>query len=107
MINYRKALVHDLSLTPYNPVLYIDLCRVDSKLGFCDIALANAHRGLILIQAAIGMAYNPRFGPSVRRVVSQKLRTTSPLVIDEELWDLHIKMYREFLNGFLGTAAFW
>lgn len=47
------------------------------------------------------------FRSAVRDVISQKHKTTSAIIVDDELSDLHLKMYREYINAFLGMASFW
>lgn len=94
-----------MKVTPYDPALYIDLSRVDTKLGFCDIALANAFRGLILVKA--GLTPSNRFSSAVRNVIFRKIQVLSPIIIDDELTDIHLKLSREYINGFLGTSCYW
>lgn len=110
MINYRRAIVHDLSLTPYHPSLYIDLSCLDSKLGFCDIGAANGYRALILIQAGLNIGekiYPHSLGFKVRRSIAKRIEPGTPCIIVDELQRLHINAYRELLQGLLGSGAFW
>lgn len=97
-------------MTPYNPALYIDLARVDLKLGFCDIGVANAHKAIILLEAALHITkdHYPRALPDiVRTFVAKKVQSQSTYVIDDELQNARLKAYRELLYGFLGCGAYW
>ncbi|KAE9364674.1 hypothetical protein N431DRAFT_354695 [Stipitochalara longipes BDJ] len=111
LIAYRKALVHDISISPYDPSFYIDLSSVDSKLGFTDIGAANAHRCLVLIEAALKvntfLQYPRELGILVHEAISRRLGTDSPMIIADEVTNLHLQAYQELVNGLLGCGALW
>jgi hypothetical protein len=92
--------------------LYIELSRVDHKLGFCDIGAANAHRALILIKAGRGMdkkTYPKKLGAYVCTCVGFKLglKADASDPTFTELEELHVKASRELLHNLLGSGAFW
>lgn len=111
LVAYRKALVHDVSVAPYDPSFHIDLSSVDSKLGFTDTGVANAHRALVLIEAALKVnTYMPcprNLGTLVRNAIGGKLGTKSSSIIADELESLLRQAYRELVNGLLGCGDFW
>ncbi|KAK2623909.1 hypothetical protein QTJ16_006543 [Diplocarpon rosae] len=108
MIRYREALAHDLQFLPYDPTRYIELGLVHVKLGFSDIAAGNAHRALLLIEAAL----NPdtQF-PDIRSHVHEffrfKFSGYSALAVSDELSHIRRDAYRVLLSGLVGSAAFW
>ncbi|KAK6581905.1 hypothetical protein PZA11_005602 [Diplocarpon coronariae] len=108
MIRYREALAHDLQFLPYDPTRYIELGLVDVKLGFSDIAAGNAHRALVLIEAAL----NPDTEFSgIRSHVHEffrfKFSGYSALAVSDELSHIRRDAYRVLLSGLVGSAAFW
>lgn len=106
-INYRESLAQDLINSPYDLQVYLELVRVDSKLGFCDIALANSYRAILLAAAAIEKTTQPYLCEAVRDCTSKRLKTKSTVIIEDELEMLQLKLYREYVNSFLGVAAFF
>ena len=80
-------------------------------MGFTDIGVANAHRALILIEAALNVntfLQKPRnLGTLVHGAISKRLGTSSALIIADEITSLNIQAYREIVNGLPGCADFW
>jgi hypothetical protein len=111
LIAYRKALVHDMSISPYDPSLRIDISSVDSKLGFTDTGAANAHRAMILIEAALKvntfLQYPRNLGVLVHNAIGKRLGTDSPIIIAEEMTSLQLQAYQELVNSLLGCGALW
>ena len=111
LVAFRKALIHDLSLSPYDPSFLLDLSSVDSKLGFTDIGAGNAHRSLVLIEAALQVntyqQYPTNLGTLVHEAIGKRLRTSSPTIITDEIQSLYQQTYGELVNSLLGCADFW
>ncbi|TAQ87216.1 hypothetical protein B7494_g4477 [Chlorociboria aeruginascens] len=111
LINYQKALLHDLALDPYSPSFYIDLAGLYANLGFSDIAVAHGHRALLLVQAGLGIGAGEIFpslvGEKVRETMARSLRTTLALIIHDELQQLLLKAYMEILISLAPCASFW
>jgi hypothetical protein len=98
-------------ISPYDPSLLIDLSAVESKLGFTDTGAANAHKALVLVEAALNVntfLQHPRdLGTLVYEAISKRLGTESPVIIADEITSLNLQTYRELVNGLLGCADFW
>lgn len=96
---------------PYNPLNYIDLCRADIKLGFSDIAVANAHRATILLQAALCMGPKyfdyKRLSLKVQETFIKLYGTLSPPIIFDHLQKAYCQAYQELLRACLDAAAYW
>ena len=111
LINYRKDLVQSLVSSPYEPSLYLLLASVDNKLGFADVAVANAFRGLILIRCGLNICQIPVYPVGlkliVRLAVSKTITSQSTNVGFDHFAALHEQAVEELLNGLLGSAAFW
>ncbi|PQE08026.1 hypothetical protein CJF30_00011186 [Rutstroemia sp. NJR-2017a BBW] len=109
LIQYRAALLHDQSLTPYDPSFYIDLSQVDSKLGFCDTSASLAHRSLLLTEAGLQLITSTSTSLSrlVYTSIANRLNTTSPILIIDELHNLYCKGYRWLCNALLVCGTFW
>lgn len=121
MVKYREAIVHDLTILPYNPSLYIELALVEARLGFSDIAASNAYRALVLIESVFSPhphPLKPQPGPptprsfstlrkAVSTFLSHKYPTHGPLAMKDEIAHLHVQAYQALLTGLVGSAAFW
>jgi hypothetical protein len=84
---------------------------VDLKLGFTDIGVGNAHRALVLIEAALNIntyvPYPPNLGALVRNAIGSRLNIQSSSIITDEMENVYLQAYREAINGLFGCAAFW
>jgi hypothetical protein len=105
LILYLRATQHYLSRSSYDPCVYIYLSRIVSKIGFTDIGTSYAYRAILLIEGF--QIRDPDIYHHVREVVSKRLRSQSPLIIEDELQSQHLHAYRELLNGMLGCGCFW
>ncbi|TVY44888.1 hypothetical protein LSUB1_G001759 [Lachnellula subtilissima] len=108
--NWRKALLDDLTRSPYDPSIYVDLCSVDCKLGYTDICVANAYRALLLVQAGLDTAQItslPSLANDVRTAIQFRLRTASRVVIAEELKNIKLEASQLLLDGLKGCSASW
>jgi hypothetical protein len=110
-ITMRKRLGDCLEVTPYDPVLYIDLAGVDNELGFCDIAAANAHKALTLVKCGLSdsrILYPniPDLKDNVRTTLGKRTLRASEILIDDELDHLRLQAYRALLKALVGCAAF-
>lgn len=79
----------DLAITPYDPIRYIELARVDSRLGFGDIGAGNANRALKLIEAALA-PHRVSHKQEVLSTMAKRLVTTSEVILFDEL--RHLKL---------------
>ncbi|TVY26884.1 hypothetical protein LHYA1_G004828 [Lachnellula hyalina] len=108
--NWRKALLDDLTRSPYDPSIYVDLSSVDCKLGYTDICVANAYRALLLVQAGSDTAQItslPSLANDVRTAIQFRLRTASSLIIAEELKEIRLQASQLLLDGLKGCSASW
>ncbi|KAI9047159.1 hypothetical protein LZ554_008613 [Drepanopeziza brunnea f. sp. 'monogermtubi'] len=106
MIKYREALVHDLGLLCYEPARWIELAQVDTRLGFLDIAAANAHRALLLVEAALQQPIS-ELGMHVYNALAFRHPGSGIETLQDELSYLHRQAYIMLLVGLVGSAAFW
>ncbi|TGO25641.1 hypothetical protein BPAE_0076g00440 [Botrytis paeoniae] len=109
LILYRKALVHDMTIAPHDPFIYIDLANFDAKLAFKDTSSHYAHRALILIKAGL-QTITPQQSELSRLVymaVATRLYTSSTVIIIDELQSMCLRTYRCLVQGLMHCAAFW
>ncbi|KAL2063050.1 hypothetical protein VTL71DRAFT_6122 [Oculimacula yallundae] len=123
-IAYREAVAHDVVRFPYDPVPLLTLSSTYGQLGFSDISVANAHRAILLIEAALQQLVTSNLStqaPSVtaaapiypqldvlaKSLISIKYRGYGPDSTEEELRALHLKAHQILLAGLLGTATNW
>ncbi|PMD21775.1 hypothetical protein NA56DRAFT_555387, partial [Hyaloscypha hepaticicola] len=111
LIAFRKALIHDLSVSPYDPSPLLDLSALDSKLGFTDTSAANGHRAKVLIEAALSvntfLQFPTNLGVLVHDAIGKRLRSQSSSIIADEIGSLLLQTYQELVHGLLGCADFW
>ncbi|ATZ47064.1 hypothetical protein BCIN_02g03900 [Botrytis cinerea B05.10] len=109
LILYRKALVHDMTIAPHDPFIYIDLANLDSTLAFKDTSSHYAYRALILIKAGL-QTVTPQQSELSRLVytaVATRLYTSSTVIIIDELQSMCLRAYRCLVQGLMHCAAFW
>lgn len=110
LIKYRDDVVRSISVSHCHPAWYIQLSKIDHKLGFCDIGAANAHRALILIRAGLCIdknTYPSRLGEEVRRCIASRLDEESKITVTSTLNELHLAALCQVLYNMLGSGAFW
>ncbi len=104
-------MIHDLSVSPYDPSLFLDLSAVDSKLGFTDTGAASAHRAKVLLEAALNintfLQFPTDLGALVHDAIGKRLRTNSSSTITDEIGSLLLQTYQDLVHGLLGCADFW
>ncbi|TVY46431.1 hypothetical protein LOCC1_G004167 [Lachnellula occidentalis] len=108
--NWRKALLNDLTSSPYDPSIYVDISSVDCKLGYTDICVAHAHKALLLVQAGLNTAQItslPSLGNAIRIAIHLRLRTRSSIIVAEELQNIKLEASQLLLNGLKGCSAYW
>ncbi|TGO77676.1 hypothetical protein BELL_0095g00030 [Botrytis elliptica] len=109
LILYRKALIHDMTIAPHDPFIYIDLANLDATLAFKDTSSHYAYRALILIKAGL-QTITPQQSELSRLVytaVATRLYTSSTGIIIDELQSMCLQTYRCLVQGLLHCAAFW
>ncbi|TGO10659.1 hypothetical protein BTUL_0128g00030 [Botrytis tulipae] len=109
LILYRKALVHDMTIAPHDPSIYIGLVNLDANLAFKDTSSHYAYRALILIKAGL-QTITPQQSELSRLVytaVATRLYTSSTVIIIDELQSMCLQAYRCLVQGLLHCAAFW
>ncbi|TGO43290.1 hypothetical protein BHYA_0002g00950 [Botrytis hyacinthi] len=109
LILYRKALIHDMTIAPHDPFIYIDLVNLDAKLAFKDTSSHYAYRALILTKAGL-QTITPQQSELSRLVytaVATRLYTSSTVIILDELQSMCLQAYRCLVQGLLHCAAFW
>ncbi|KAF7884851.1 hypothetical protein EAF00_010669 [Botryotinia globosa] len=109
LILYRKALVHDMTIAPHDPFIYIRLVNLDANLAFKDTSSHYAYRALILIKAGL-QTITPQQSELSRLVytaVATRLYTSSTVIIIDELQSMCLQAYRCLVQGLLHCAAFW
>ncbi|KAK0117777.1 hypothetical protein ONS95_012102 [Cadophora gregata] len=125
VIAYRDAVAQGTTYSPYDPVPLLLLSGVHGKLGFSDIAVGNAHRAILLIEAAMritgsslptssnniagtqGSSAFQELDIFTRRMISTKFNGLGLYSIQDELQQLHRQAYHMLLAGMLGTGANW
>ncbi|CZT42995.1 uncharacterized protein RSE6_02967 [Rhynchosporium secalis] len=124
VIAYREAVAHDVSRFAYDPVPLLTLSSTHGQLGFSDISVANAHRALLLIEAALQQSTTsnltirthndipstsgyPQLDMLAMSLILNKYRGYAQLSSDDGLQTLHLQAYHVLLSGLLGTAANW
>ncbi|TGO59759.1 hypothetical protein BCON_0041g00240 [Botryotinia convoluta] len=109
IILYRKALVHDMTIAPHDPFIYIDLANLDATLAYKDTSSHYAYRALILIKAGL-QTITPQQSKLSRLVytaVAIRLHTSSTVIIIDELQSMCLQAYRCLVQGLMHCAAFW
>ncbi|KAF7942841.1 uncharacterized protein EAE97_006295 [Botrytis byssoidea] len=109
LILYRKALIHDMTIAPHDPLIYIRLVNLDANLAFKDTSSHYAYRALILIKAGL-QTITPQQSELSRLVytaVATRLYTSSTVIIIDELQSMCLQAYRCLVQGLLHCAAFW
>jgi hypothetical protein len=99
-----------LTRSPYSPAGYIELSKVDNKLGFSDIGAANAYRALILVRAGLSIDKNTHpksLGDDVRNCMTSRTDVGSGARVLRRLKILHLKALKELLFSLLESGAFW
>ncbi|KAF5876209.1 putative mynd domain protein [Botrytis fragariae] len=109
LILYRKALVHDMTIAPHDPFIYIDLANLDAKLAFKDTSSHYAYRALMLIKAGLQTItlQQSELSRLVYTAVATRLYTSSTVIIIDELQSMCLQAYRCLVQGLMQCAAFW
>ncbi|KAF7959862.1 hypothetical protein EAE96_001466 [Botrytis aclada] len=109
LILCRKALVHNMTIAPHDPFWYITLAKLDGDLAFKDTSCHYAYRALILIEARLQVITPQQFELSrlVCTAVSDRLCTSSAVIIVDELQSMRLQAYRCLVQGLMHCAAFW
>ena len=122
MIAYREAVARDVACFPHDPVPILTLSSIYGQLGFSDIAAANAHRSLLLIEAAMSINKSTLLNGTqsvteepastvlntlAKDMLSIKYHGLGPHSIEDESQHLHRQAYQMLLAALLGTGANW
>ncbi|TVY88005.1 hypothetical protein LAWI1_G008633, partial [Lachnellula willkommii] len=108
--DWRKSLLNDLTTSPYDPSIWVDLSGIDCKLGYTDVCVANAYRALLLTQAGLNTAEItslPNLTNDVREAIHLRLRTRSSIIVAEELNRKKLEASQLLLDGLKGCSAYW
>lgn len=110
LIAWRQSLVQDLSRCSSDPAIFIDLSSVDNKLGYTDTGVAHAYKALLLIEACLKVtkfSTFPKLGELVRSALKLRLRTSSSIIIEDNLENMRLEAYQFLLDGLRGCGALW
>ncbi|KAH7323788.1 hypothetical protein BKA65DRAFT_598333 [Rhexocercosporidium sp. MPI-PUGE-AT-0058] len=121
VIAYREAVARDTACFPYDPVPLLTLSNTYGRLGFSDIAAGNAHRVIILIEAAMRItttiptgkprnfpaAAYPQLDSLANSLIHTRYSGFGPHALEEELQNLHRLALQTLLVALLSTASNW
>lgn len=83
---------------------------MELNLGYTDTSVSNAYRALLLIEAGLNITQIeslPNLGTYVRSLQHVKLRSKSPILVNDQLESQRLEAYQLLIDGLRGCSANW